>query len=581
MKLKINFKKNIQYLVLILFIITTLLYTNINKLPLSHPGNLKAADAFYHALITEGIIDTQQWNYYDVVFSLGQEKAVNSQPPLYYLNAAILNLFSNVPVWDTLYFLISISQALFIVLIYLITIEIFDNEMVGLIGAGLSILPIPISAWLYGLYIGFWIQVPSYLFVLTFLWLFIRFLKNRENWTLIFLGVCISSVILLHPQDLMFLFIPSVIILFKILKNISKNFYQTIKKTLIFGLVPGIVFLTMLPRFLFVWGAQGGKQYGVGFYGIRNIFNRNVQSGSIFPKFFSLPIVFVVLFILGFILVALLIKKKDIGLPKYKKKKLVLPKNKKMTKPLLLWNFISLYYFIYVYLVPLFIKLPYYIGRMRALQVFIIVPFVAVALYVLIQGSIFLIVSVSNLKKTKLIEFALVLFITILPLVLAFPQYKETTNRIQGEHIPLGEWKAYVWLHENTNKNDKVLFFDGTFQSEIIYTKRISASFPQAELQRIVNKVTENNVTATSFSGTWGGRTVRAVHKYEVSFLNYQTFEEPGSNFSIYDFDYVLFQDLNLQMSQINNYFSARYINEQGFNLVYDNEGYMIIKNGR
>ena len=107
-----------KYIILFLFIITTILYLNINGLPLTHPGNIKAADPFTHAVLSEQIIDSQQWNYYTGLYGLNREKEVNPQPPLYYTNAAILTIFSNVPAWITIFFLVCISQAFFVIIVY-------------------------------------------------------------------------------------------------------------------------------------------------------------------------------------------------------------------------------------------------------------------------------------------------------------------------------------------------------------------------------------------------------------------------------------------------------------------------------
>jgi Gpi18-like mannosyltransferase len=200
-----DIKKHVfLYVCFIFFILGVFFYLYLNKMPVTHPGNLKSSDSFYHIMMIEGILDTGRWNYYDNHIALGQEKALNSQPPLFYINSAILTLFSSVPAWATFYFLICISQGLFILLTYLITKELFDEEKTAILATSLSVLPFPVSVWLYTTYIGIWIQLAGYLFVMAFFWLFLKFMKKKHDWLLIFMGLCLSSITLLHPQDLIF-----------------------------------------------------------------------------------------------------------------------------------------------------------------------------------------------------------------------------------------------------------------------------------------------------------------------------------------------------------------------------------------
>jgi hypothetical protein len=534
-----------SYIILIIFALTTILYLNINKVPLTHPGNLKAADSFYHALITEGIIETEQWNYYSRVFSLGTEKATNSQPPLQYINAAILTRFTGVPAWVTFYLIVCLSQAFIILLVYLISNEIF-NKKVAALAAAMCILPLTIKAWLYTLYIGIWIQIGAYFFIVAYLWLFIKYLKKQENWILVFLGVCISSVMLIHPPDITMLFVPTLFIGYKIL--MEKKFKIILKRGLLFGLIPFIILLVLLPRFIFVWGAQGGGGYKLGFYGLSNtvFFSRSYTGGLVFPDMFFIPILLLPIILFGFIQLSL----------NYKKYKL--------------WIAITLYYLALTYLSPFFFQGPYFFGRARSLTPFILFPTMAYLLYSIIKA----------IKLSKQLELAILAIVGALFIIFSIPEYIGIVNQMQYEHISKGEWDAYTWIHQNTPIDAKILFFGGVFQNELIYTKRISAEVPREEFQKIVQEVISTNVTPTSFIGYYGGNSVRAVHKYEITPWQYGTWEEPSTNLSLFDFDYVLFQHLNQDIANINQYFATQYINNYGFIPVYNQGGYLIIKNG-
>jgi len=559
MKMKIK----ISYVVLIYFVLASFLYINIDKVPLTHPGNLKASDPFYHATAADMIIDSKQWNYYDLYASLGQEKASNVQPPLYYMIAAILTLFSGVPAWSTLYFLVCLSQSLLIILIYLITKELFEDENTALLAAGLSILPYPVNVWLYSVYIGFWIQVGAYLFIMTFVWLFLRYLKEEESWMLFFMGLCLSSVILLHPQDLVMLLFPVIGLVYVLLKK-KKNI---IKKFLIFGFVPGLIFLVLLPKFLFVWGAQGGGQYVVGLFGFpEKYYSRSYSGGLVFPDIFFMPKLILILFVIGIF-------------------QLILNRKKYFS-----WLTLTAYFFFITYATPIFFAGPYYFGRARSLTPFFLFPTI----------SYFIVNSIRKIIKKKNSDMIIFGFTTVFVFVsilfsfyglknVSGDSYKELISMTKYEHVDINEWNAYVWLHENTKKTDKVFFFGNIYQSELIYSKRISAMVDNQGVANFVIELSQTNETPLSVQGYWAGDTLRGPHIYEKSFFSFDEYSEPEKTLNILDFEYVFLQDLNiplfrdnpLTIAQVNHVFADRLVKEQGFIPVYNQAGYLILKNGK
>lgn len=582
---------NPKYIILILFVITTILFVNLDKVPLTHPGNIKAADPFTHSMMGEDIIETKQWNYYNTVYSLNRKKEVNAQPPLWYLNSAILTQFSGVPIWVTIYFLVCLAQAFFVIIVYLITKEIFENEKIALISGGLSMLPLPLNAWLYALYVGMWIQVPAYFLLMAFIWIFIRFLKKRESWTLFFMGIIISSVVLIHPTDIMLLFIPSVIvgiIVFFEQILIKKNIIEFIKQTLLILVIPLITIYSMLPRFLIVWKTNSGANYGFGYYGLNNYFSTLMNNSVlrlVFPPFSHFSTSHIVLFTFGIILliISILIPYNIFLEAKNKKVKILGKKVGNYNK--IIWFCFTLYYFALIYLTEVVLYQPYFIGRMRALQPFIIYPTIAFLIYSVIQ-LIRLFIQYYFLstgeRKTEgslnIINIIGVFFVIIFVIMNAMPQYKNLQSGLQYENLPLNEWNAYKWLQSNTNNSDFVLFFGSVFQAESIYSKRIHAVFPMEDMQRAINQYIATNKTVTQFNGGWGGNTPRTNFE-EVSFWKYNRRKEPDLNFSIFMFDYIFFQDVNEQIANVNDVFAKSYIDEFGFKIVYDNQGYMILKN--
>ncbi len=538
----------LSYVILFLFAFSSILYLNLDGLPLSHPGNLKAADPFYHSIAVEGILDTKQWNYYDSYISLGKEKEASLQPPLYYLSSSILTSFSSLPAWVTLYFLICISMAFYVVILYLISLEIFENNKISLISSFFASLPMPLSVWLYGLYIGLWLQIVSNLFILTFIWLFVRYFKRKEQWNLFFIGLTLVGVMLVHPQDLGVLFLPTLLLGIYIIQVSlkSKDFKFLLKSFALLGGVFLVVFLVLIPRFLFVWGDEGGSQFKLGLYGIRSVyFNKEYSGGLVYPILSFIPWYILVIFLIT--LVQLFLNRK-----KYKT-----------------WLLINLYYFLIIYLTPIIIEQPYYFIRLRTMTPFFLYPTIAYGIYFFI---------IKSLKKIKFSELIVVSLIFVFLVFSSIQEYNTLKDRLKYEHLPIEEWKVYQWIQANTDKESKLLFYGGVFQSESIYTKRITAYFDMNEYQRKVNEYVSTNTTPLVFEGEWGANTLRS-HKIETDFWTYSTYLEPNRTYNILDFDYVIFQDLTPDLANINRFFVSEYINKYNFNIVYNTEGYIILKN--
>jgi len=546
-------KLKIEYLVFVLFVIAAVFYVNLDKVPLTHPGNLKAADAFYHSMMVEGILNSKQWNYFDYPVSLGEEKAVNVQPPLFYIVSAILTHFSGVPAWASLYFLICISQAFFLILIYLITNEIFDNKHISFLAASMVVLPMTVRAWLYDLFIGIWLQVAGFLFVLLYFWMYLRYLKHRERWSLFFLGMAISSNILLHPMDLLVLIIPTGLLGLIMIRDLikEKKIDAFIRDVIAASALPLLAIIVMLPRILFQWGSQGRGLANFGFSAANmSYFTRSYLGGLVYPDIMFIPLILLILYAIGFFQILLNYKKYYV------------------------WIITSLYYFFLTYATPLFIKDPAYYTRMRAFTPYFVFPVVAYIIYYVINS---LKPHIKNYNKLSKLIFYIML--PIIFIAAAIPQYNEVVNDLKPEHISIQEWNAYRWIQENTDPEANVLFFSYSFQNERLYTKRKAASMSIDEVQKMVSEVIQTNITPETFNGGYAASTLRASKRKEISFFKFEKYDEPDLNMSIKDFDIIVFQDINEQIANVNRFFAYRYITEFGFKPVYDAEGYLILKN--
>ncbi|MEM2131066.1 MAG: DUF6541 family protein [Candidatus Woesearchaeota archaeon] len=550
------FEDKTELLVLLFFIIASILYLNLNGLPLNNPGNIKAADPFYHAIMVENIIDTKQWNYYDFYISLNQEKYANSQPPLYYLNAAILSTFTKLPSWITLYFFMSITLAFYIIVIYFLTKEIFENKKIALLASLFSILPLPVNVWLYPLYIGLWLQLVSNFFILTFIWLFIRYLKNKETNILFFIGLSLIGILLVHPQDLSVLFFPSIYLAYFIFKNLNKeidfkkDFKKILKNTftnyLILGLPILIIFLILLPKFLYVWSSVGSNQFKFGFFGFRsNYFTNEYSGGLVFPLITFIPLFLIITWILAIIQIYL-------NKEKYKE-----------------WLFVNFYFFIITYVLLIFIEQPYYFARLRTLTPYILYPSIAYIIFY------FLNLLQEKIKQKNFITISIII-IFILLMINSLPSYYALKDQLKYEHITNEKWQAYKWIQENVPKDKKILFFGGVFQSEQIFTKRITAVMDMNEYINLVKKAIETNNTEINFIVSHGADTLR-TNKIEVNFLKYKDANEPDKNVSLFDFDYVFFTNINQEIANANSFFINSFL-KLGYEIVYNKDGFIIIK---
>jgi hypothetical protein len=345
-----------------------------------------------------------------------------------------------------------------------------------------------------------------------------------------------------------FLIVPCIFIGYKILKK--NTIKGIIKEALLVGFIPFVVLIVLLPRFLFLWGAQGGSQFEIGYFGFRELwFTRAYTGGLVFPDVFFMPAAILIIFLIGFIQILLNWKK------------------------YFFWILSSLYFIALTYLLPIIIKDPYYFARARALTPYFIYPTVAYILYHLLKN---LLVYIKKIKENYAI-----LILSIIIITISLPGYIALVDSLQHEHITENEWQSYLWIQKNTPIDAKILFFGTATQEEYLYSKRITGVFNFEEYNRIITNVLQNNITATEFNGAWGGNTLRATRRYEISFFNYGEYDEPSNILVLDDFDYIWFHNINEQIMNINHYFASYYINNHRFRPVYEYGGVLILKNER
>lgn len=538
-----------EYIMLVLFLAALVLYLNMDGIPLTHPGNIKAADPFYHAIVAETIVKTGEWHFYPAWLSQNNQRMVNIQPPLLYMNTAALSIFSDIPVWAVMYFLVCLAAALSVLFLYLACTEIFGSKLLSLIATSFAAFPLSLQAWLYGMYIGFWIQVTGYMFLMAYLWLFVKHWKKYETWHLPVFGVILSAVLLVHPQDLVVLALPTLLIVAKRWSD-SKDWQRTLHTFSLLSAIPFVLLLFFTPRFLYVWNRLGGEGYTFAYKGFADLFSKSYLGGFPTPDITFFP----KLILIGF----------AIGL-------LILFTNWKQYK---LWLAITLYFFILTYLTPAFLNSPHYLLRLRALSPFIIFPTVAYFLH-----SLFV---VHLSKKTRLPSLLLAIIICIVAIGFAVPEYQKLAPAVRdNEHINTDLWNVMQWIQVHVPEQSTVLFLEGGYQESALYTKRIAATVPLDILQQKYTQFagTQPPVFDPSLNVEWTGRTLRDAEMVQDSFWKYHQVGEWDQSVSMLDFDYVLLVNIHPALAPYND-FVGKSLQGQGYSLAYAHGNAGIFKRG-
>ncbi|MEM4282386.1 MAG: hypothetical protein QXN89_01720, partial [Candidatus Woesearchaeota archaeon] len=434
--------------------------------------------------------------------------------------------------------------AICVVLVYLITKEIFSNSSIALIASAFALLPLPIRVWLYGIYIGFWIQVVAFVFVLAFFWLFIKWLKENKNWQLFGMSISTAAVMLSHPQDLLLLALPSLFIIYRIFK--LHGFKEKVTNVLSFVIPSGLTFSILLPWFLYVWSSGGGG-YKPGFYGIRDMFPKSYLGGLTTPHISFLPVGVLVLFVIGGLLLLLNFKKQK------------------------LWIGLTAHYFFMTYFLPYFLYSPYYLGRARALAIFFVFPTVAYAIY-------YGIAMLSN--KLRISSLLITIPVCILVIALGFLQYGELTEALRYEHITKEKWGAYKWIQQNTPKNATIFVLEGGYQANAVMMKRKAAI---VELEEFVSKMQEyinNNTFPLTYKFSWAADTLWDFPAMAVSPFKFVKWEKEtirkGGFANILDFDYIFLHGWNIDIEQLNKKIIEK-LSEHNYTQVYNKGGIIIL----
>lgn len=522
-----------EWAVVPLVILAAFLYMSLDGLPLDSPSNIKAADPFYHTFAAEAIVDTGHWNHYPAWLAFGNTNGVSIQPPLLYVQDASLSKITHVPVWATMYFLVCLFMAMGIGIGYFVIQRAFNNTPIALLSAMALVLPLRPSIWLYSMFIGLWIQVISYTFVVGFIWMALRYLKERQTWMLWMANLCVVVIMACHPQDLIPIFPIWLLLAWKAWKN-QKRVQQLV--ALISASL--LLFIILLPRFIFIWGGWGGG-LALGLHAPpAGAFDTSYGGGLGSPYLWFFPAYMLIIAAIG--LLAMILQ------------------HRRFRNILIFIAGVALL----MYGTPFIVKDPYYFLRLRALQPFLFAPLAALAV---VSGLWYI-------RMDNRIRWAAVVVVGLVVLGVGYYDYNQLAPQLVGGHINADKWQAYQWIHANTPADSRIIMLEGTQQANPVYVKRTTAAVDFTELAKEAPHVMNNETVV--WNAPYAGDAMRSPLKLETGFLRYTLFPEPSPNATLTDFDYIYMENQNQDIATLNAKIIAGL---PGYTVVYNRAGYIIL----
>lgn len=530
----------IELIVIALFIIAVFIRVNINGV-FDYPGNIKAADAFYHTIAADKIVDEEAYGNLPYYLAIGYKDMIDPSPPLGYLIVAPIVKISRIPVWNVMYLMICVYEAMAIIILYLITSKIF-NKYIGLIAASLYLFPLALSKWLYPMYIGLWAMMCGFIFFFAGLWLVYEYYQKPERWKIFCLGAIVAAMWLAHIAEVFLLgfFLLMVAIRLLMIKNIK----ETIIQAVYFAILPIISFILYLPRFNELRGFTTGMTEG-GIIAFNPL--SKLQELPFYTSLRNFPVIILILLIAGAVLVLLNWKK-------YKK-----------------FLVAESYLFFYLFLFPFFFSAFYFFIRQRGISPFIVYPIVAYALYFLVIKNI--------TKYVKLDKLVLIAVIALIAIGFAIPQYINLRKGIEGKHLTREKYDALLWIQKNTLPNEEIFFLTGYYQYSSMYSKRVGFFLDTPKLQEVLQSFYQSNGTDIPllYRTEPHGLTEMNNFAYKKTFFEYGYYELGDQLQNILDFDYVVMQNMADVVVSFNQA-AGSFLMSRNYTVVYDRGGVAILK---
>ncbi len=535
----------------LLFVLAWGLRANIDGLPLTYPGNIKAADPMYHTLAADIIVESGKYGNLAPYLAQGQTNLVDPSPPLNYLATAAIANVSGLPVWVVMYLLVTLFEAFGVIILFLLCRKIFDSEQVGLLAAALYVLPFGLEDWWYGMYIGLWNNVGGFFFFYASLWLAYEYWNKPARWTAFALSLTVAGTWLIHVAELFITAFAFGFVGLKVLFAV-KGLGEKAKHLLLLGGIPLLTVILFWPRYQelsgFLTAGSGGTGTFFGWYAPQIASLPFYTSLSNFPWF-----------ILGFA---------GLGL-------IQICLNWRKYLPLLTGE---AYLFCHLFVFPWAMSAYYFFVRQRMALPFIIAPLVAYGVYTLI---------IKPLRKLRIHEDILLLVIICIVIASAMPSYLAVSKIKYSEALDEGRYAALIWIQENTLPSAEFFFVNGFAQMGNAYAKRVAFDLDTPDFIPVLEQTlnSQGQIILTEFNRVGSvGNTEMGLSALDTgSFFKYDHGTKRSTTQNITTFDYVVVGDVHYApvepIRAYNQLLANHLIESYGWTPVYFENSIAILKN--
>ncbi|MEK6869718.1 MAG: hypothetical protein AABX74_05780 [Nanoarchaeota archaeon] len=506
-----------------------------HRLQHEFPYSYLASDTFQQQTRAEGIKDAGNYRLEPFYIVKGFKDVIGYYPPLIHHLGIALHSQTNIPVYDTAYFMVFFSAILAAFVMYVI-IRSYSKHV--------AILSLPLSILIFSSkpYIGFlwgsWASITAQLMLICTFWAIRRIEIKKIG---ILLGIFLGALALSHTSELIygvgFVLVYSIFLMFS--RNFSLNF---IRKITIAGIVSGVIAAYSLFIFANSFMAINPYQFEI---------SRD-WGGT--PTFYLADF--------NLLLIFLAIGAAASFMPA-----------KKMKLPIMIGFYM------------LFIGYTNYIGfGIRAFQPRLLWPvyfsfFFGLGLYMLVKAV------PSKLKAVSVFSLS-IFFILAFSNVLIIPNIPSYSRVSSPGLMDLPHWEAFQWISENTPKESRIYFFYGDVYNQdaiLRNSKRFHAQIdPDDFVASLQNKTVKRSYKSEVPADHGAGM------PYLKSFLNIglHQIEEEGSvlwganDFDVCTFNYHVFDKVSRQpvLAQYNILIANGMI-AKGSQIVFENGAVAILKN--
>jgi len=524
----------IELLVLLLFLIGWGVRIQVDGLFMNNPGNIKAADPFWHVLEAQWIVDSESYGLIPPYDAEGHKDIVNMYPPLNYLATASISKVSGIPVWNIMYLLVTLFDALGIILLYILTTRIFNSKLTGVIAAAIYVFPLPLDKWWYNMSIGIWNNILGLGFFFAAMWLAYEYFREPKRWKIFSFAVMLTGAWLAHLAELFLIGFFAAVIGIHILWK-TKPWKEKVIQAALLGILPFTCIILFWPRYK-IW--SGFATMG---------FSWNLQKIGEMPFFNSmweLPWWLLTLFFVGAILVMI----------NYKKyKELIVGEG---------------YLLMYLMVFPLILSSYYFFVRQRTALPFVIAPIAAFGAY-----QLFLILQKKIKIKKEFLITGTILFLLLFPL----SSYQDLRQNYSGQHLTPEKYAALQWIDKTLPPDAELFFLTGYYQTSSMYCKRVGFVVDLPILQKELQSFYSTGNLTTEFLTEDHGTTLQAL-AYQKSFFSFGKYEQRDSQkLNVLDFKYIVMMDFHPQVKPFNDAMKKLLTEKYNYHLVYNRDDIYIL----